>query len=133
MSHVRWKILLSNVAEHTARAIDVVCQQRSLVQRELVGSATESATAAVTAISRAEVAGVIVVTTAPELVACRTNRNSVVRAVVVSDLAGWSRIQPQLKPNVVCISPQGRGFMELQNIINKVVSGPAPDSADWKE
>ncbi len=129
---VRWKIYLSSIADHTVRAIDVVCQQRNQVTRELTGTASEAANLAVSAVSRAEVAGVIVVTAAPELVACRANRNTIIRAAVVSDLAGWSRMQLQLKPNVVCISPQSRSFMELQNLLVKVVTGPAPEApSDW--
>ena len=129
---VRWKIVLSSVAEHTARAIDAVCQKQNTVQRELSGNASEAAAAAVSAISRSEVAGVIVVTAVPQLVACRANRNVAVRAAVVSDLASWQQVQSQLRPNVVCISPQGRGFMELQNVINKVLTSPAPAvPADW--
>lgn len=129
---VRWKIILSTVAEHTARAIDAVCQKQSAVQRELSGNATEAAATAVSAISRSEVAGVIVVTAVPQVVACRANRNVAVRAAVVSDLASWQQVQPQLRPNVVCISPHGRGFMELQNVINKVLASPAPEvPADW--
>ncbi len=129
---VRWKIILSSVAEHTARAIDAVCQACSSVQREISGTANEAAVFAVSAMSRAEVAGVIVVTTAPQVVACRANRSSVIRAAVVSDLATWQQVQPQLRPNVVCINPHGRGFMELQNVINKVLASPAPEvPADW--
>lgn len=129
---VQWKILLSSVAEHTARAIDVVCQQRSNVQRELSGTALEAASAAVSAITRAEVAGVIVVTAAPQLVACRANRNIAIRAAIVTDLASWQQVQPQLRPNVVCISPQGRSFMELQNVVSRVLTSPAPEiPADW--
>ena len=129
---VRWKIILSSVAEHTVRAIDAVCQQQNSVQRELSGSAPEAITAAVSTINRAEVAGVIVVTAAPQVVACRANRSPAIRAAVVSDLASWQQVQPQLRPNVVCISPQGRGFMEMQNVINKVVTSPAPEvPADW--
>lgn len=129
---VQWKILLSSVAEHTARAIDVVCQQRSNVQREVSGTALEAASAAVSAITRAEVAGVIVVTAAPQLVACRANRNIAIRAAIVTDLASWQQVQPQLRPNVVCISPQGRSFMELQNVISRVLTSPAPEiPADW--
>lgn len=126
-SLTRWKILVSGVTEHTIRAVETVCQQRGNVQRELAGSTSESVNAAVSAISRAEVAGVIVVTTSPELVACKANRQTAVRATVVTDLACWSRVQPQLKPNVVCISPQPRSFMELQNLLTKVVTGPAPE------
>lgn len=123
---VTWKVLISGVTEHAIRAIDAVCQQRRSVTREVIGNAIESATAAISSISRAEVAGIVVVTSSPETVACRANRNTVIRAAVVNDLAAWSGIQSQLKPNVVCIGPQGRSFMELQNLLNKVVTGPAP-------
>ncbi len=129
---VRWKIVLSSVAEHTVRAIDAVCQHRNYLQREFSGTGSEAVSAAVSAISRAEVAGVIVVTAAPHVVACRVNRNLAIRAAVVTDLASWQSVQPQLRPNVVCISPQGRGFMELQNVINKVLTSPAPEiPVDW--
>lgn len=128
----RWKILVSAVAEHAVRAVEVVCQQRGNVKRELVGSASESVNSAVSAISRADVTGVIVVTTSPEGVACKANRQATVRAAVVTDLASWSRVQTQLRPNVVCINPQSRSFMELQNLLNKVVAGPTPEApSDW--
>ena len=131
-SSVRWKIILSSVGEHTARAIDAVCRLKRQVQQEISGAAMEAAVAAISAISRGEVAGIVVVVTSTEVVACRTNRNAAVRAAVINDLASWSKVQPQLKPNVVCINPQGRSFMELQNILNKVVSGPAPEApAGW--
>lgn len=131
-SLARWKILVSGVTEHTIRAVESVCHQRANVKREIVGSASESAVAAVSAISRAEVAGVIVVTTSPEVVACKANRQTAVRATAVTDLPSWSRVQTQLKPNVVCVSPQARSFMELQNLLNKVVTGPAPAApTDW--
>lgn len=129
---VRWKILVSGVAEHTVRAVDTVCQQRHHVTRDIIGTATEAANLAISAICRAEVTGVIVVTGSPEVSACRANRNTSIRAAVVSDLQSWLRIQSQLRPNVVCISPQGRSFMELQNVLNKVVTGSAPEApSDW--
>lgn len=131
-SNVRWKVLVSGITDHTLRAIDTVCQQRSQVQRELAGSANEAVSAAISSVCRAEVGGVIVVTNKPDVVACLANRQSAIRAAVIGDLASWSRVQPQLKPNVVCISPHGRSFMELQNILNKVVTGPVPEvPADW--
>ena len=129
---VRWKIVLSSVAEHTARAIDAVCLHRNNIQRELSGTGSESVSAAVSAINRAEVTGVIVVTAAPHVVACRANRSPAIRAAVITDLASWQSVQPQLRPNVVCISPLSRGFMELQNVINKVLTSPAPEiPVDW--
>ena len=127
-----WKIVLSSVAEHTARAIDVVCQQRRTVQRELGGTAAESAAVAVNAITRAEVAGVIVVTAVPQVVACLANRDSAIRAAVVSDIASWQLIQPQMRPNLVCIGPQGRSFMELQNLMNRILTSPVPEvPSNW--
>lgn len=129
---VRWKVLISGVAEHTVRAVDAVCQQRHHVTRDIIGTSAEAANSAISAICRAEVAGVIVVTDSPEVVACRANRNTSIRAAVVNDLQSWSRIQNQLQPNVVSLSPQGRSFMELQNVLNKVVTGPAPIApSDW--
>lgn len=127
VSGVRWKILMSSVTDQTARAVDVICGQRSQLNREISGSAVEAATSAISAITRAEVAGVMVLTGHPQVVACRANRNAAIRAAVVTDLAGWHQTQTQLKPNVVCISPRERGFMELQNLINKVLSAPAPE------
>ena len=130
VSDVRWKILLSSVTDQTARAVDVICQQRNQVQKEISGSANEAAAAVVSAIARAEVAGVLVLTSQPQVVACLANRHKLIRAAVVTDLAGWQQVQPQLKPNVVCISPRERGFMELQNLINKVLTAPAPEQPD---
>lgn len=127
VSGVRWKILLSSVTDQTARAVDVICGQRSQLTKEISGSAVEAAALAISAIARAEVAGVLVLTGHPHVVACRANRNTAIRAAVVTDLAGWHQTQTHLKPNVVCINPRERGFMELQNLINKILSAPAPE------
>ena len=132
VANVRWKVLLSSVSEHAVRAVDAVCRQWNQVQKELTGNAVEAAGVAVSAISRADMAGMIVLTTAPELVACRANRSSTIRAAVVTDVTAWPKLESQLRPNVVCLSPHGRGFMEIQNIVTKVVSGLVPEPpSDW--
>lgn len=127
-----WKVLLSSVSDHAVRAVDAVCRQRNQVQKELVGGGFEAAGVAVSAINRADVAGVIVLTTTPDLVACRANRSSSIRAAVVTDITAWPKVEIQLRPNVVCLSPHGRGFMEIQNIVTKVVTGLVPEvPLDW--
>ncbi len=130
VSTVRWKVLMSSVSDHAVRAVDAVCRQRNQVQKELVGNAAEAAGLAVSAINRADVAGVIVLTTTPELMACRANRSSFIRAAVVTDLTAWPKVEIQMRPNVVCLSPHGRGFMEIQNMVTKVVTGLVPEVPD---
>lgn len=129
-----WQILINSVNESVKKAVAGTWQQRAHVKQELVGTATEAATAVLTAISRAEIKGIIVVTTAAHAVACRVNRHQAVRAAVVTDLRSWSTAETTLQPNVACVDPTERSFMELQNILNRIVSKPAAGPpAGWEE
>ncbi|MDB5388619.1 MAG: hypothetical protein JWM11_4265 [Planctomycetaceae bacterium] len=119
---VGWRILISSANEPIKKAIAALCQQRTQIKHELVGTATEAATAVVTAMSRGEVPGMIVVTAAAHAVACRVNRQASIRAAAVSDLKSWNAAETSLHPNVVCVDPSERSFMELQNLLNRIVS-----------
>jgi hypothetical protein len=129
---VGWRIVVSSVNESVRKAVAAIAQQRPQVKQDLVGTAQEAATSVLSAMSRAEVPGIVVVTSNAHAVACRVNRNSLVRAAVVSDLKSWSAVETSMYPNVVCIDPAERSFMELQNVLNRIVSKPvAEPPADW--
>jgi hypothetical protein len=131
---ISWKILGSSVSESARKAVTAVCQQRPQIKFELVGTATEAAKSAVAAISRGEVPGVIILTSAVNVVACKVNRNQSIRAAIVSDLKSWNAAETNMSPNVVCIDPADRSFMELQNILNRIVSKAPPEApAGWDD
>jgi phage host-nuclease inhibitor protein Gam len=131
---ISWRILGSSVSEAAKKAVTAICQQRPQVKFELVGTATEAAKSAVAAISRGEVPGVIILTSAANVVACKVNRNQSIRAAIVSDLKSWNAAETTLYPNVACIDAADRSYMELQNILNRIVSKPPSEApAGWDE
>lgn len=131
---VNWRILGSSVSEAAKKAVAAVCQQRPQIKFELVGTATEAAKSAVAAISRGEVPGVIILASATNVVACKVNRNQAIRAAIISDLKSWNAAETTLYPNIACIDPADRSYMELQNILNRITSKPPADApAGWDE
>ena len=89
--------------------------------------------AAVTA-ARAAVAAqrVICVTEDPSIVACLLNRDSAVRAAVVTGQKGLDKLIRTMHPNVVCLASEGWSFNDLTRLLRlrSSVNGPAES---WKE
>jgi hypothetical protein len=84
---------------------------------EIVGAPMEAAAMATSLIGTAECDGVIVFTEFAEFIACKANRNERVRAAVMHDARQWEHVMRTLGANVVCISPVGRSFVELRNLL----------------
>ena len=87
-------------------------------RQETVTDQTQAVAAAISAICRADADAAVIVSDTPELVACQANRQSKVHAVAVSEAARLKRLCDEMDVNVVCLSPAGRSFIEMRNILN---------------
>ena len=120
----KWMIILSRISEHVKKAVETLSQKRTDVKVEVVGMPVEAAQLAMSEMARASVPGIVILSNAAHAVCCRVNRNKNVRSAVITDLKTWSSVVHSFSPNVVCIDPAERSFMELQNLLNKIVSEP---------
>lgn len=86
------------------------------VDSKLANDPADAAAIAISAICRGEAANILVLTSAPEWVACLANRNSQVRAAVIADAGAISRLKQTLRPNVLAFDGSRRGSFELGGI-----------------
>lgn len=126
-SRARWQIILQTVTP-TVRALQDGLRRLSEGWKiELVGQPLEAATLATNLVSTAECDGVVVFTEQAELIACKANRHERVRAAVLQNSKHWEQVLATLSANVVCISPVGRTFIELRNLLRDCAgSRPRP-------
>ena len=126
----RWQVILQTVTP-TVRALqDGLRRFSDSWKVELVGQPLEAAALAVSLINQAECDGVVVFTEQAELIACHSNRNDRVRAAVMHSSQQWEQVLRTLSANVVCISPLGRTFVELRNLLRDcAATRPMPPQA----
>ena len=91
---------------------------------EIVGQPIEAAQLAMSLVNTAECDGVVIFTEQADLVACQANRSERVRAAVMQNSKQWEQVLRSLGANVVCISPIGRSFMELRNLLKECAGNP---------
>jgi hypothetical protein len=130
-SRFRWQIILQTVTP-TVRALQEGL--RSLADGwkiELVGQPLEAAALATNLVSTAECDGVVVFTEHAEVIACRANRHERVRAAVMQNSKQWEQVMRTLSANVVCISPIGRSFIELRNLLRDCAAAKPRTPAGW--
>ena len=118
----KWRVLVSHAAPNVLQAIGDLRQQGLAVERELVGTTPEAARQAISLLSRAEVEGVLLVTSEPHVAACVANRNPRVRGAAVTDRAALTSVQSQLGPNLLCLSAVGKSYFELRNLLQACVA-----------
>jgi hypothetical protein len=91
---------------------------------EIVGQPIEAARLAMSLVNTSECDGVVIFTEQADLVACQANRSERVRAAVMQNSKQWEQVLRSLGANVVCISPIGRSFMELRNLLKECAGNP---------
>lgn len=113
----RWQIILQTVTPTVRSLQDGLRRMSDGWKIELVGQPLEAARLATALVSTAECDGVVVFTEQADLIACQANRNERVRAAVMQNNKQWEQVMQTLSANVVCISPIGRTFIELRNLL----------------
>lgn len=126
----RWLAILLEKNSTSTAAFE---QSGNTWNHQLAADNHEATETAVSAVCRAEADGVVVLTSRPASVACRANRNSKLRAVVVSEVNDVSLIQHELGPNLYCINPAQRSFIEMRNLLRVIASDTPQPPADWKD
>jgi hypothetical protein len=121
----KWQLILQTVTP-TVRSLHEGLRRMSDGWKiELVGQPLEAVKLATNLINTAESDGVVIFTEQADLIACQANRNERVRAAVMQDSKQWEHVTRTLSANVVCISPIGRTFIELRNLLRDC-SGSRP-------
>ncbi len=130
-SRIRWQIILQTVTPTVKALHDGLRRLAEGWKIELVGLPLEAATLATTLVSTAECDGVVIFTEQAELIACKANRHERVRAAVMHNSKQWEPVMRTLSANVVCISPIGRTFMELRNLLRECAGTRPRPPAGW--
>lgn len=127
----KWQVIVHTVTPNVRTLYDGFKRQSEGWKVELVGQAVEAATLAASAISTADRDGVVVVSEYAEIIACRTNRNSRVRAAVISDRKQLDLTRQHMGVNLVCINPTGRTFIELRNLLRDCAAMKPVPPTGW--
>lgn len=118
-SQARWRLLVSRANEPVLRLMDEYSAQLHW-QTELVDDWKDASERAVSALNRADAAGVVVLTGSAAALACHANRNRKIRAAVVRDIAEVQSCRQELNPNLLCIDPGQRSYFELRNLFRAI-------------
>lgn len=127
----RWQLIIQTVTANVRALQDAFKRQSDGWSIELVGQAQEAATAAARSLSTAERDGVVVISEFAEVVVCQANRNSKVRAAVVTDRKQLELTAQHLGVNLVCVNPHGKTFIELRNLLRDCAATTPTAPAGW--
>lgn len=115
----RWQLVLQTVTPSVQALHEGLRRLADGWKAELVGQPMEAAALATSLINTADCDGVVVFSEYAEFIACKANRNERVRAAVMHNSKQWELVTRTLGANVVCISPVGRTFIELRNLLRE--------------
>lgn len=123
-----WTILIGTHSPVVENAVSDVARRLSThCRRELCSSTAEAVEQAISRITRGEQQGVVIFTDRPALAACIANRQPAVRAAAICGRQLDNALLTGLDPNVLCLSPAERTFIELRNMLEATVRRvPAP-------
>lgn len=127
----RWCLIQQSVTPIVSGVKDWLLKQSTGWRAELSGTVGEAVEQAVGLVAKAEVRGVVIITEAPEVAACRANRNEAIRSAAVAGRGSWTSIRSQLSPNVVCVRPSGLAFMELRNLLKDIGESSPAIPSGW--
>lgn len=87
---------------------------------ELLGCPDDAAKFAIAEIVRGGFARAVIFAEQAHRAACLANRHEAIKAVAVRDAADVAAIRKQLRANVWCLDPTGRGYFELRNVVKAI-------------
>lgn len=127
----RWCLIMQSVTPVVSGVKDWLLKQSAGWRAELSGTVGEAVEQAVGLVAKAEIKGAVLITEAPEVAACRANRNVAIRAAAVTGRNSWTSIRSQLSPNIVCVRPSGLAFMELRNLLKDIGESSPTIPSGW--
>lgn len=118
-----WRAIVLNNSLAVENALSTIEQQTGVSwSRELSSSLEESVKEAISSICRADATGVVLFVSAAEKAACLANRNEKVCAAAVQDVNHLRSVITQMNPNLICVNPEQKSFMELRNLMKVFVN-----------
>lgn len=114
---IKWQVILQTMTPTVRSLQEGLRRMTDGWKIEVVGQPLEAAALATSLVSTAECDGVVIFTEQAELIVCKANRNERVRAAVMQNAKQWEQVMRTLSANVVCISPIGKTFIELRNLL----------------
>lgn len=108
------------VVQNTAAVDQLYSGLTGSWQRELVGCPDDAAKLVIAEISRGGASTVVILAEQTYRAAALANRNQAVKAVAIHDASEIRLVRQQLRANTWCISPAGRTFFELRNLIQRI-------------
>lgn len=119
----KWLCIVAHSTPAVAAALSMIDKEPIATwKHELAGCHREAASRAIDAICRGECEGVLVLTSKPEAVACRANRNEKVRAAGIATVARIRAIRNDLQANVYAIDPSNVSAFELKKLMQEIAS-----------
>lgn len=122
-----WRAIVLSRAGVVEQALTNIEQQTGASwSQELAGSLDEAVQGAVSSLCRADAAGVVLFVSAAEKAACLANRNQKICAAAIQDVNHLRTVVSQMSPNLVCVNPEQKSFIELRNLMKAFVSAGTP-------
>lgn len=122
-----WRaIVLSNSAAVENALTTIEQQTNSRWSQELSSSLEEAVKDAISSLCRADAAGIVLFAEAAEKAACLANRNQKIRAAAIGDVNHLRTVIAQMNPNLICVNPEKKSFIELRNIVKTFVNAGVP-------
>jgi len=126
----KWAIATVQQTDSIETAVNDLKSSGSIQTTEaVVGCDAAAADWAFDVVSRGS-SGAIVLSDAPEVVACLANRQPQMRAAVVGSRFDVATISQRLGANLFCLDARRCSFFELRNILRAMVASPPPAVPD---
>ncbi|WP_278471587.1 hypothetical protein [Gimesia maris] len=123
----KWRAIVLTPSSAVENALtDIEQQTGSRWSQELSTSLDHAVKDAISSLCRADAAGVVLFASAAEKAACLANRNQKVRAAAVQDVNHLRDVISQMGPNLICVNPKQKSFIELRNLIKTFVKAGIP-------
>ncbi|MCA9017011.1 MAG: hypothetical protein KDA77_16890 [Planctomycetaceae bacterium] len=118
-----WRAIVLSNSLAVENALTTIEQQTGTRwSQELSSSLEESVKDAISSLCRADAAGVVLFASAAEKAACLANRNQKVCAAAIQDVNHLRTVIAQMSPNLICVNPEQKSFMELRNLMKTFVN-----------
>lgn len=118
-----WRAIILSNSTAVENALTTIEQQTGVRwSQELSSSLEESVKEAVSSLCRADATGVVLFAAAAEKAACLANRNQKVCAAAIQNVNHLRTVITQMSPNLICVNPEQKSFMELRNLMKTFVN-----------
>jgi hypothetical protein len=126
-----WHLVVVSATPTVQTLLASARKNKQFSKVEILGTSTEAASYSARVVATGEAAGVLVISEQAAAIACKANRGTKVRAAVASSPDALRMLWPSLSPNVVCVVPHGKSFIDLRNMALDCVQRVPTEPANW--